>query len=109
MTSDEIVYNTITDEARLPGARMMWGPQPPLPPYFTYGERPGSMFADSENIPGVPKYSATLYEDEHDEQVEARFERAIGKLGTWTRHATEREGDLLSTRYDFSLVRRADS
>lgn len=105
MSADELVYNTISDNARLPGARMFWGPQPPEPPYFTYELRPASVFADNETQ-RLDRYTAKLYQDELDPTVVERFESAVSMLGTYIKHPDEWQDGLLVTRYDFTLTKK---
>lgn len=108
MTSDELVFNTITDGTKTPGARMTWGPPqcvPPLP-YFTYGRTGGGeLFADGRNHAALPRYRVTLFAKEPDEALEELFARAVANLGPYSRSwEYDDEHDAYVTHFDFTVT-----
>ena len=107
MTTDELVFNTLSD-AGVPTARMLWGPHPPEPPYAVYSEIPQSMFTDNRVIVPVPKYRCTLYLDEYDEDVIERFKLQVASLGTYVRHSDTTEDGLIVVTFDVNVTRRSD-
>lgn len=108
MTSDEIVYNTISDMTGVPGARMSWGPRHCRPslPYFVYKrESGGEVYADDSTHAIMPRYRVTLYVRDPGEAVEERFVRAVGKLGPYSRsweYDTDHEAYV--THFDFTFT-----
>lgn len=108
MSNDTLVYNTLTDLAKVPGARMMWGPRPPKPPYFVYETWPRSVYADDADHATVDRYKATLYMSRYDDELVTRFEDAISTLGTYIRHSDAVEDGLCVLTWGLSLARRAD-
>ena len=88
MSSDERVYNTISDLARLPGARMTWGPRSCEPefPFFVYRRTDGGeMFADDGIHATMPRYEVTLYAASPDPDLEDRVADAVATLGPYSR------------------------
>lgn len=102
MTTDELVFNTISDSG-VPTARMIWGPRPPEPPYATYELLPTSMFADNQNYASIPKYRCRLFQRERKEAVMKSFEEHVHLLGPAIRHVDEFEDGLLVTTYDVTV------
>ena len=110
MSNDELVYSTITDEARIPGARMTWGPrkcEPPMP-YFTYEERPRSYFADDCNYASLPRYRVTLVDKQPHGPAHDRMRAAMESLGTYRWYPAEydEERRAWAHGFDLNLVRR---
>lgn len=84
MTSDELVFSTLS-EVGIPGARNAWqlGQAPPLPWFVYVRANGGEVFADNDNFDPLPRYRAELYIREYDSTLVAAFESAVRKLGTF--------------------------
>lgn len=105
MTTDELVFNVISDSG-VPTARMFWGPRPPEPPYATYESLASSMFADNMTYTALPKYRCTLFLGDYDEDVIEKFKYQLSTLGTYVRHTDEAEDGLIKVTFDVNVVRR---
>ena len=111
MTSDEKVYITISDLARLPGARMTWGPRSCEPefPFFVYRRTDGGeVFADDGLHATMPRYEVTLYAAEADPDLEDKVADAVSTLGPYSRgweYDPEREAFM--TIFSFTLCKGA--
>ena len=112
MSSDDIVYNTVSDLAHIPGARMTWGPRSCEPefPFFVYRctDR-GEFFADGAIRATMPKYEVTLYTSEADPDLEDRVADAVATMGPYIciwEYDPEREA--FTTTFSFTLCNRGD-
>ena len=112
MSSDEIVYNTVSDMARLPGARMTWGPrncEPPFP-FFVYRcVNRGEMFADGEIHATLPKYEVTLFTSEADPDLEDLVADAVATMGPHVRSwEYDETRQAFLTTFAFTICNRGD-
>lgn len=113
MTSDERVYNTVTDLAHLPGARMTWGPRScePAMPFFVYRcTNRGEVFADDGIHATMPRYEVTLYAAEADPNLEDRVADAVATLGPYSRSwEYDPERQAFVTIFSFTVTKRGDA
>ena len=113
MSSDDIVYNTVSDLAHLPGARLTWGPrscEPPFP-FFVYRctDR-GEVFADGAIHATMPKYEVTLFTSEADPDLEDLVADSIATLGPCSRGwEYDPERQAFVTVFSFTVTKRGDA
>ena len=107
---DRLVYETVSDLTRTPGARMSWGPKKCVPamPYFTYERRRGGeMYADDANHAILPRYRVTLYCEDPDDAMEEAYCKAVATLGPYSRSwEYDDEHEAYVTHFDFTLAGR---